>query len=108
MKQSIKKLLGHRPKRAGRRDFLKHATAMFGAAAAGTFWADKTLDAAVQNTQTNSSPSQLKITDLRVAEVTRAPFSCPIIRIDTNQGISGYGEVRADRTNPRVHVRWMR
>src|SRR5437667_11179582 len=23
-----------------------------------------------------------------------APFTCPIIRIDTNQGLSGYGEVR--------------
>lgn len=94
MKQSLRNLLGHRPKRAGRRDFLKNATAMLGAAAAGTFWADKTLDAAVQNTQTNSGPSQLKITDLRVLTVARAPFTCPIIRIDTNQGISGYGEVR--------------
>src|SRR5216684_2036962 len=26
--------------------------------------------------------------------VTGAPFTCPIIRIDTNQGLSGYGEVR--------------
>jgi len=29
-----------------------------------------------------------------VAVVTGAPFTCPIIRIDTNQGLSGYGEVR--------------
>ena len=26
--------------------------------------------------------------------LARAPFTCPVIRIDTNQGISGYGEVR--------------
>lgn len=36
----------------------------------------------------------LKITDLRVAVVGRAPMTCPIIRIDTNQGIYGLGEVR--------------
>jgi len=47
-----------------------------------------------QNVQRNSSPSELKITDLRVSVVTGAPMICPIIRIDTNQGISGFGEVR--------------
>src|SRR5579871_4580693 len=37
----------------------------------------------------------LEITDLRVAVVTRAPMTCPIIRIDTNQeGLYGLGEVR--------------
>jgi L-alanine-DL-glutamate epimerase-like enolase superfamily enzyme len=36
----------------------------------------------------------LRITDLRIAEVARAPMTCPIIRIDTNQGIYGLGEVR--------------
>jgi L-alanine-DL-glutamate epimerase-like enolase superfamily enzyme len=83
----------YRPNRPGRRNFLKQAGALFGAAAT-TFWADSTLDAAVQNTQRNSSPSELRITDLRVAVLAKAPFTCPIIRIDTNQGISGYGEVR--------------
>src|SRR5579871_4721956 len=39
-------------------------------------------------------PSGLKITDLRVAVVARAPMTCPLIRIDTNQGIYGLGEVR--------------
>src|SRR2546426_7569867 len=38
--------------------------------------------------------SDLKITDLRVATVVKAPFTCPIIRIDTNQGVYGLGEVR--------------
>ena len=74
----------------GRRSFLKSAA---GAVGAG-FWADEILEALPQNTNTASKPSELKITDLRVAVVARAPFTCPIIRIDTNQGISGYGEVR--------------
>jgi L-alanine-DL-glutamate epimerase-like enolase superfamily enzyme len=31
---------------------------------------------------------------MRIAHVIGAPMSCPIIRLDTNQGIYGYGEVR--------------
>jgi len=42
----------------------------------------------------DSRPSELKITDMRVATVGWAGWRFPIIRIDTNQGISGYGEVR--------------
>lgn len=49
---------------------------------------------ATQNVRRSSSPSQLRITDMRIAVVTRAPFRCPLIRIDTNQDICGYGEVR--------------
>src|SRR5437588_4109899 len=74
----------------GRRDFLK---GMAGLAGAG-FWADETLEAVPQNVNTNSKPSELKITDLRVATVAKAPMTDPIIRIDTNQGIYGLGEVR--------------
>ncbi|MEU0738961.1 mandelate racemase/muconate lactonizing enzyme family protein [Streptomyces sp. NPDC006134] len=43
-----------------------------------------------------SKPSQLKITDMRIAVLDGVPFTSPIVRIDTNQGISGYGEVRDD------------
>jgi L-alanine-DL-glutamate epimerase-like enolase superfamily enzyme len=74
----------------GRRGFLRSASS---ALAAG-FWADQTLDAAVQNVNRNSQPSGLKITDLRVAVGKGAPMTCPLIRIDTNQGIYGLGEVR--------------
>ena len=42
----------------------------------------------------NSAPSQLKITDMRACTVA-ANYDYPIIRIDTNQGIYGYGEVFA-------------
>lgn len=60
---------------------------------------DEILEALPQNTNTASRPSELKITDLRVATVTKAPMTCPIIRIDTNQGIYGLGEVR-DGSSP--------
>jgi len=75
--------------RPARRSFLKGA----GVLAAG-FWADETLEALPQNTNTHSKPSDLRITDVRVAVVARAPMTCPLIRIDTNQGIYGLGEVR--------------
>src|SRR5580700_5920049 len=75
---------------SGRRNFLKRAAGTMGAA----FWADDLLDAHPQNVNTNSKPSDLKITDLRVLVIARAPMTCPLIRIDTNQGIYGLGGVR--------------
>jgi L-alanine-DL-glutamate epimerase-like enolase superfamily enzyme len=90
MKPSLKHLVD-RPLTSNRRGFLK----TFGAAAAvGTFWAEEQLQAYQQNVNTNSKPSDLKITDMRVATVVGAPMRCPIIRIDTNQGVYGLGEVR--------------
>jgi len=47
-----------------------------------------------ENVNTCSRPSQLKITDLRIARLRGAPFHSILIRLDTDQGISGYGEVR--------------
>src|SRR3954451_3579935 len=44
--------------------------------------------------QTLSRPSDLKITDLRTATVGWNNWRFTIVRIDTNQGLSGYGEVR--------------
>ena len=73
-----------------RRDILKSSAAILG----GAFLATEPMEAALQNVNTRSRPSGLKITDLRVAVVTKAPMTCPIIRIDTNQGIHGLGEVR--------------
>src|SRR5256714_1015310 len=74
----------------GRRSFIKNATG----ALSGALWAGETLEAYPQNVNINSKPSDLKITDLRVAVVARAPMTCPLIRIDTNQGVYGLGEVR--------------
>ncbi len=42
----------------------------------------------------SSRPSDLKITDLRIANLVGLPMRVSIIRIDTNQGLVGYGEVR--------------
>ena len=83
MKESIKRLMG-------RRAFLCSSAGALSA----SFWAEETLGSVLQNTNTNSKPSDLKITDLRTATIGGAPFTVPILRIDTNQGISGYGEVR--------------
>ncbi len=41
----------------------------------------------------NSAPSQLRITDMRACRIAGA-LDFPIIRIDTNQGVYGLGEVR--------------
>ena len=73
-----------------RRNVLKTSAAALG----GAFLRDERAEFALQNVNTNSSPSQLKITDLRVAVVVKAPMTCPLIRIDTNQGVYGLGEVR--------------
>ena len=87
MKAAVKRQLD-------RRTFFKSAgTAAAGASAIG-FLGNDDLEATVHNVNPNSIPSQLKITDLRVATIVGAPMTCPLIRIDTNQGISGYGEVR--------------
>ena len=51
-------------------------------------------DSVEANVNTSSKPSDLRITDMRIANLRGAPFRSTIIRIDTNQGISGYGEVR--------------
>ncbi len=48
----------------------------------------------LNNVNTFSQPSDLKITDMRIATVVGAPMRCPLIKISTNQGIEGYGEVR--------------
>jgi len=45
-----------------------------------------------------SRPSELEITDVRTATVGWEGWRFPIIRIDTNQGLSGYGEVRDGAT----------
>ena len=49
--------------------------------------------AARQGFNRNSAPSQLKITDMRSVLIA-SNYDYPIIRIDTNQGVSGLGEVR--------------
>src|SRR6476661_8117106 len=107
----------------GRRSLLKTGAAALGLG----LLAD--LEAYPQNVNRNSSPSDLKITDLRIAVLrgpggqrsegrmgrrggVRAPLppATPgagaasggviIVRIDTNQGISGYGQTIGDGPQP--------
>ena len=51
-------------------------------------------DATLDHVNTYGSPSDLRITDMRFATIVGAPMRCPLIKITTNQGIEGYGEVR--------------
>jgi L-alanine-DL-glutamate epimerase-like enolase superfamily enzyme len=44
--------------------------------------------------RTQSRPSDLKITDIRFADIVGAPMRCILMKIYTNQDIVGYGEVR--------------
>ncbi len=70
-----------------RRDVLKTSAMALG----GALLPDSA-EAYPKAVNTNSSPSSLKITDLRVATVVKpGPSPCPIIRIDTNQGVYGLG-----------------
>jgi len=74
-----------------RRELLKTSAMALG----GTLLAGEMTEAYPKGVNTNSSPSALKITDLRVANVVKpGPSPCPLIRIDTNQGVYGLGEVR--------------
>lgn len=78
-----------------RREFLKKAG--LGGLGLGSLLAapfETQAEYMTQNVNRYSSPSELEITDLRIAEIDDIPFRVPLIRIDTNQGISGYGEVR--------------
>ena len=43
---------------------------------------------------THSRPSELRITDIRCADIVGAPFTSSLLKIYTNQGIVGLGEVR--------------
>ena len=51
-------------------------------------------DEALNRINTRSRPSELRITDMRVAEIVGAPFTSALLKIYTNQGIVGLGEVR--------------
>jgi L-alanine-DL-glutamate epimerase-like enolase superfamily enzyme len=87
MKPAVERLLDRRS------FFTSMGKAAAGASAFGLL-TDADIEAAPANVQRNSIPSDLKITDLRVAVVEKAPMTCPLIRLDTNQGLVGYGEVR--------------
>ncbi|MFB3920736.1 MAG: mandelate racemase/muconate lactonizing enzyme family protein [Terriglobia bacterium] len=78
------------PTKVSRRGILRTSAAALG----GAMLSGDPYEAWPKNVNTNSRPSELKITDLRIAHVVDAPMSCPLIRIDTNQDLYGLGEVR--------------
>ena len=80
----------------GRREMLKISAIAMGSGLLRTEFAETH----PKGVNTNSTPSMLKITDLRVATIAKpGPSPCPIIRVDTNQGVYGLGEVR-DMASP--------
>src|SRR4051812_46498092 len=82
-------------KENSRRSFFKKST-LGGIALGGSFMFTPIEDLVAQTTggvNRFSSPSELKITDMRYA-VTSVLGRTAMIRIDTNQGIYGLGEVR--------------
>jgi L-alanine-DL-glutamate epimerase-like enolase superfamily enzyme len=89
-------MLDPAPASVDRRSFFK--TLGLTASATMTLRGDAAAAAAANVVQANvkraSEPSALKITDLRIAVVVNAPMTCPLIRIDTNQGLVGWREVR--------------
>ncbi len=79
-----------------RRKWITTATSAASAIAAGTLITHADLETVSAQTNTNSGPSALRITDLRIAVVSppyETDYRC-LVRIDTNQGISGWGDVR--------------
>ena len=62
-----------------------------------------TADTIADNVRTASGPSALRITDLRIATILGHGYY-PILRIDTNQGVYGLGEVR-DGASPDTALR---
>ena len=82
-----------------RRGFLKKTAGLGAGISLGSFLLSPVEDAVAQaSSKVNrfSNPSDLKITDMRycVLELDPGGARSPLIRIDTNQGIYGLGEVR--------------
>ena len=55
---------------------------------------DSSAKSSLEGIRTGSSPSDLKITDMRIAVVGKDNWRWPIIKLYTNQGLVGLGEVR--------------
>jgi L-alanine-DL-glutamate epimerase-like enolase superfamily enzyme len=71
-----------------RRDFFRKTSALSAAAfATDSFVTNEDVEAVTNKVNTNSQPSELRITDIKTGTLYRS-----ILRIETNQGIVGYGE----------------
>jgi L-alanine-DL-glutamate epimerase-like enolase superfamily enzyme len=100
-RKAIKAELNNPATSSDRRNFLKKA-AMGGVALGGllSLSVEDTIARTTQNVSRASNPSDLKITDLRIADKSGRSLASRIIRIETNQGIYGLGDIR-DGTDPR-------
>ena len=75
-----------------RRNILKSSLALVAGGAASRL---AEAEPEIKNVNRASSPSDLKITDMRYAVIVKpGPSPCVLIRIDTNQDVYGLGEVR--------------
>ncbi len=100
-REAIKVELNNPATTSDRRNFLKKA-ALGGIAIGGLMHLsiEDTIAQTTQNVSRASNPSDLKITDLRIADKSGRSLAGRIIRIETNQGIYGLGDIR-DGTDPR-------
>ena len=100
-REAIKAEINNPATRRDRRNFLKKA-ALGGIALGGLMHLsiEDTIAQTTQKVSRSSSPSDLKITDLRFAEKGGGGLPARILRIETNQGITGLGDIR-DGTDPR-------
>ncbi|MGB8491682.1 MAG: mandelate racemase/muconate lactonizing enzyme family protein [Bacteroidales bacterium] len=101
-KEAIRAEIANPATSGDRRSFLKKA-ALGGIALGGLMHLtiEDTIARTTQKVSRTSGPSDLKITDLRVAEKGNGgSLATRIIRIDTNQGIFGLGDIR-DGTDQR-------
>lgn len=55
---------------------------------------EQTYESTLAHVNTCSKPSELRITDIRFADIAGAPMHCSLIKVYTNQGLVGFGEVR--------------
>ena len=93
--KQLQLIVNHEEQENSRRSFLKKS-ALGGIALGGAFMFSPIEEIIAQSTQKvsrYSGPSDLKITDMRYC-LTAVMGGTAIIRIDTNQGIYGLGEVR--------------
>ena len=100
-REKVKAEISHSSTSNDRRNFLKKA-ALGGIALGGLMHlsVEDTVAQTTQNVSRASSPSDLKITDLRVAQKGYGGFPSRIIKIYTNQGLTGIGDIR-DGTDQR-------
>src|SRR5665647_742351 len=95
-REAVKAELNNPAISSDRRNFLKKA-ALGGIALGGLMHLsiENTIAQTTQKVSRASSPADLKITDLRVAEKGNVGgFTPRILKIYTNQGITGIGDIR--------------